>query len=107
MSESLEIVKLGHAGDGVASDGSFVPYTVPGDVVRVEREGEREVSFQGALGAIFVTMTVGTVAHLFVRWLTGGEHALPNLALGGGLFTAFWGIRRTLGQEDQIGRAHV
>jgi 23S rRNA (uracil1939-C5)-methyltransferase len=27
---------LGHAGDGVAEDGSFVPYTAPGDLVRVE-----------------------------------------------------------------------
>jgi 23S rRNA (uracil1939-C5)-methyltransferase len=41
MSEILEIVKLGHAGDGIAGDGTFVPYTVPGDVVRVAREGAR------------------------------------------------------------------
>src|SRR6185437_13391961 len=36
LSTTLRITKLGHAGDGVAEDGSFVPYTVPGDVVRVE-----------------------------------------------------------------------
>jgi 23S rRNA (uracil1939-C5)-methyltransferase len=41
MSEIAEIVKLGHAGDGIAADGLFVPYTVPGDVVRVSREGAR------------------------------------------------------------------
>jgi 23S rRNA (uracil1939-C5)-methyltransferase len=35
VSEPVEILRLGHAGDGVASDGSFVRYTVPGDVVRV------------------------------------------------------------------------
>ena len=41
MGETVEIVKLGHAGDGIAADGLFVPYTVPSDVVRVTREGTR------------------------------------------------------------------
>jgi 23S rRNA (uracil1939-C5)-methyltransferase len=41
LSEIVEIVKLGHAGDGVTADGLFIPGTVPGDVVRVSREGER------------------------------------------------------------------
>src|SRR5215471_16689593 len=36
--ETVEIVKLAHAGDGVTADGVFVPYTVPGDVVRILRE---------------------------------------------------------------------
>ncbi len=36
LSTPLRILKLGHAGDGIAEDGSFVPYTAPGDVVRVE-----------------------------------------------------------------------
>ena len=39
--EIVEIVKLGHAGDGVTADGLFIAGTVPGDVVRVTREGER------------------------------------------------------------------
>jgi 23S rRNA (uracil1939-C5)-methyltransferase len=39
--EIVEIVRLGHAGDGVTGDGLFVPGTVPGDIVRVYREGER------------------------------------------------------------------
>jgi 23S rRNA (uracil1939-C5)-methyltransferase len=39
--EIVEIVKLGHAGDGVAGDGLFVSGTVPGDVVRVARDGAR------------------------------------------------------------------
>jgi 23S rRNA (uracil1939-C5)-methyltransferase len=39
--ETVEIVKLGHAGDGVTEDGLFVPYTLPGDVVRIAREGAR------------------------------------------------------------------
>src|SRR5437016_2914266 len=41
MSETVEILRLGHAGDGITADGLFVPYTVPGDVVRVIREGAR------------------------------------------------------------------
>lgn len=39
--EIVEIVKLGHAGDGVTADGLFIAGTVPGDVVRVAREGAR------------------------------------------------------------------
>src|ERR1700687_5828891 len=39
--ETVEILKVGHAGDGVTEDGLFVPYTVPGDVVRIAREGAR------------------------------------------------------------------
>jgi 23S rRNA (uracil1939-C5)-methyltransferase len=41
VSEIVEIAKLGHAGDGVAQDGLFVPYTVPGDIARVGRDGTR------------------------------------------------------------------
>jgi 23S rRNA (uracil1939-C5)-methyltransferase len=41
LSETVEIVKLGSAGDGVTADGLYVPYTVPGDSVRVRREGAR------------------------------------------------------------------
>src|SRR5437764_6728066 len=39
MSETVEIVRMGHAGHGVTADGLFVPLTVPGDVVRVSRAG--------------------------------------------------------------------
>jgi len=41
MSAPVRIEKLGHAGDGLAEDGRFVPYTVPGDVVRVAGDGAR------------------------------------------------------------------
>ena len=41
MTETVEILRVGHAGDGITADGLFVPYTVPGDVVRVIREGAR------------------------------------------------------------------
>src|SRR5689334_5686734 len=39
--ESVEIVRLGHAGDGVTADGLFVAGTVPGDVARIACEGGR------------------------------------------------------------------
>ena len=39
--EIVEIVRLGHAGDGVTAAGVYVPGTVPGDVARIRREGER------------------------------------------------------------------
>lgn len=39
--ETVKILKVGHAGDGVTEEGLFVPYTVPGDVVRIAREGAR------------------------------------------------------------------
>jgi 23S rRNA (uracil1939-C5)-methyltransferase len=41
MRDVVEIVKLGSAGDGVAADGLYVAGTVPGDVVRVARHGQR------------------------------------------------------------------
>jgi 23S rRNA (uracil1939-C5)-methyltransferase len=41
LSEIVKIVKLGHAGDGMTAAGLFIAGTVPGDVVRIEREGER------------------------------------------------------------------
>jgi 23S rRNA (uracil1939-C5)-methyltransferase len=41
MTELVEIQGLGHAGDGITADGLFVRYTVPGDIVRVVREGPR------------------------------------------------------------------
>ncbi len=39
--ESVEIIRLGHDGDGVTAEGLFVPYTVPGDLVRVTRAGNK------------------------------------------------------------------
>src|SRR6266566_2846307 len=39
MNEIVEIVRIAHAGHGVAADGVYVPLTVPGDVVRVTRAG--------------------------------------------------------------------
>ncbi|MBL8568956.1 MAG: class I SAM-dependent RNA methyltransferase [Phreatobacter sp.] len=40
MSERMTISHVGHRGDGV-SDGRFVPYSLPGEVVEVAGDGER------------------------------------------------------------------
>ena len=39
MTRTVEIIGMGHAGHGVTADGIFVPYTVPGDVVRIAPSG--------------------------------------------------------------------
>jgi 23S rRNA (uracil1939-C5)-methyltransferase len=39
MTRTVEIVRMGHAGHGVTADGIFVPYTVPGDIVRITPNG--------------------------------------------------------------------
>jgi 23S rRNA (uracil1939-C5)-methyltransferase len=67
MTEIAEILRLGHAGDGVTADGLFVPYTVPGDVVRVSREGTR--------GRLLEIVTPGE---------SRGEPACPHFGRCGG-----------------------
>jgi 23S rRNA (uracil1939-C5)-methyltransferase len=37
----LEILRIGHKGDGETAEGVYVPFTVPGDKVTVEGEGDR------------------------------------------------------------------
>lgn len=37
---TVDIVRIGHKGDGETADGLYVPLTVPGDRVRVEGEGD-------------------------------------------------------------------
>ena len=41
MSESVEIIRLGARGDGIAQDGTIVPYTLPGERAEIRREGQR------------------------------------------------------------------
>lgn len=41
MSESVEILRLGARGDGIAEDGTIVPYTLPGERAEIRREGQR------------------------------------------------------------------
>jgi 23S rRNA (uracil1939-C5)-methyltransferase len=44
MAEEVEIESLGAQGDGVAEGGTlFVPYTLPGERVRINRQGDRGV----------------------------------------------------------------
>jgi 23S rRNA (uracil1939-C5)-methyltransferase len=37
---TVDIVRIGHKGDGETADGLYVPFTVPGDRVRIEGEGD-------------------------------------------------------------------
>lgn len=62
----------------------------------VERNGEREIFFQGAMAVIFVVMGVAAVAHMFVRWTAGREHALSSLVSVAGILTVVLGIRRAM-----------
>lgn len=64
--------------------------------VAVERNGEREIDFQGAMAAIFVVMGTAGVAHMFVRWAAGREHALSSLVTLAGIMTVVFGIRRAM-----------
>lgn len=41
MSETVTIRELGARGDGIAEDGTPVPYTLPGERVEIRREGRR------------------------------------------------------------------
>lgn len=41
VSESVEIQRLGARGDGIAADGTIVPYTLPGERAEIRREGQR------------------------------------------------------------------
>jgi 23S rRNA (uracil1939-C5)-methyltransferase len=38
---TLDILRIGHKGDGETAEGIYVPFTVPGDKVTVEVEGDR------------------------------------------------------------------
>lgn len=64
--------------------------------VVVERNGEREVSFNGALGAVAAILPFVGLGFLLVRWFTQGEHVSPLLCFWAGLLTVAWGVRRTL-----------
>lgn len=41
MTETVDIERLGAKGDGIAADGTIVPYTLPGEHVAIRREGQR------------------------------------------------------------------
>ncbi len=75
--------------------------------VAVERNGVREVNFQGAMAATFVVMMCAAAAHMFVRWAAGREHALSAWVVLAGLVTIVFGIRQAMNQprEDDKGVA--
>lgn len=39
-SDLVDILRIGHKGDGETADGLYVPFTVPGDRLRIERAGD-------------------------------------------------------------------
>ena len=41
MSEGVDIARLGAQGDGIAADGTYVPFALPGERVRISRLGAR------------------------------------------------------------------
>jgi hypothetical protein len=67
--------------------------------VAVERNGERKIDFQGAMAAIFVVMGTAAVAHMFVRWAAGREHALSSLVTLAGILTVVFAIRRAMSRS--------
>jgi predicted Ser/Thr protein kinase len=71
-----------------------------GSPVVVERDGEREVSYNGALGAIAIALLCVTAAFLLVRITTGIEHVSPRIGMLSALLITFWGIHRTLNRPD-------
>lgn len=62
----------------------------------VERDGEREVNFQGALGVFFVMLMTSALVQPMVRWATGTEYATPQLGFVTASMMAIWAIRRTM-----------
>jgi 23S rRNA (uracil1939-C5)-methyltransferase len=40
QTHTVDIVRIGHKGDGETADGLYIPFTVPGDRVRVETSGD-------------------------------------------------------------------
>ncbi len=64
----------------------------------VERDGEREVNFQGALGVFFVILMASALAQQAVRWVTGTEYATTQLGFVTAAMMAIWAIRRTMNQ---------
>lgn len=64
----------------------------------VERDGEREVNFQGAIGVFFVMWMTAALAEQAVRWWSGVDHAMVALGFVTATLTGIWAIRRTLNQ---------
>lgn len=68
--------------------------------VVVERQGVREVNFEGAMAATFVVMMCAAVTHMFVRWAAGREHALSTWVVLVGIIVLVGGIRQAMNRPD-------
>ncbi len=64
----------------------------------VERDGEREVNLQGALGVFFVMFMASALGQQAVRWVTGTDYATTQLGFVTATMMAIWAIRRTMNQ---------
>ena len=94
-----------HATPGAAAAPAPAPAPLPprirylhwaGIPVVVERDGEREVSFTGALGALAAILAAVAVGLFTVQWVTGAEHVSPRICLLVAGWTLFFAIRSTL-----------
>jgi 23S rRNA (uracil1939-C5)-methyltransferase len=47
VTETVEIQRLGARGDGIAADGTLVPYTLPGEIAAIRREEGRRAELEG------------------------------------------------------------
>jgi 23S rRNA (uracil1939-C5)-methyltransferase len=77
--ETVTIDALGHSGDGVAETATgrtFIPYTLPGETVEIERDGER------ARVTRIVTASANRVAPLCRHFGVCGNCALEHMAPG-------------------------
>jgi tRNA A-37 threonylcarbamoyl transferase component Bud32 len=68
--------------------------------VVVERNGEREVSFNGALGLVATVLAVVAVGMFAILWTTGRDHFSLRLCLFIAGWTVFFAIRSTLRRKD-------
>jgi 23S rRNA (uracil1939-C5)-methyltransferase len=77
VAETVTIDMLGHSGDGIAEIGGarlFVPYTLPGETVEIERDGER-----GRLLRV-VEASADRVAPICANFTRCGVCALEHMA---------------------------
>jgi 23S rRNA (uracil1939-C5)-methyltransferase len=78
MAETVTITGLGHSGDGIAESDAgriFVPYTLPGETVEIEREGDGRARLQR-----IVTPSADRVAPLCPNFTHCGTCALEHMA---------------------------
>ncbi len=70
--------------------------------VVVERDGEREVSFNGALGVVAAVLFTTAAGMGLVHLVSGREHVIPRLCYFIAGWTAFLAIRSTLNRKKPV-----